>query len=143
MKNWLNTLSEHFPNEIRAKHKAQETDKLRKFLDSYDDNAQKVSDYLFADKDTKKIAKHIDELKSLKSATRDNMIDFKSLDKDYSKKSENILYNERVLTSAYVKDLISRAHFLSAEKYLEVRKNPIEYANLRAKEEALLTMFQA
>lgn len=142
MKNWLNTLSEHFPNEIRAKHKAQETDKLRKFLDSYDNNAQEVSDYLFAGKDTKKITKHIDDLKSLKSAANDNMIDFKSLDKDYSKKSENILYNGRILTSAYVKDLISRAHFLSAEKYLEVRKNPVEYANLRAKEESLLTMFQ-
>ena len=143
MKNWLNTLSEHFPNEIRTKHKAQETDKLRTFIDTYDTNAQKVSDYLFADKNTtKKITKHIDKLKSLKSATNDHMIDFEALDKNYSKKSEQLLFNGHILISAYVKNLISRAHFLSAEKYLEVRKNPVEYANLQAKEKALLTMFQ-
>ncbi len=151
MKSWLNTLSQYFPNEVRAKHKAQETDKLKKFLDTYDENAQKVSDYLFVDKDTKDITKHkdikditkhIDNLKSLKVAARENMIDFIVLDENYSKKSEKILYNGHVLVSAYVKDLISRAHFLSAEKYLQVAKNPTEFAKLRAKEEALLTMFE-
>ncbi len=151
MKSWLNTLSQYFPNEVRAKHKAQETDKLKKFLDTYDENAQKVSDYLFVDKDTKDITKHkdikditkhIDNLKSLKVAARENMIDFTVLDENYSKKSEKILYNGHVLVSAYVKDLISRAHFLSAEKYLQVAKNPTEFAKLRAKEEALLTMFE-
>lgn len=142
MKKWLNTLSEHFPNEIRTKHKAQETDKLRKFIDTYDDNAQKVSNYLFANEDTTKIAKHIDDLKHLKSATADNMIDFKALDKNYRKKSEDILYDGHILTSAYVKNLISRAHFLSAEKYLEILRTPAEHTKLKAKEEALLSMFQ-
>ena len=142
MKSWLNTLSQYFPNEVRAKHKAQETDKLKKFLDTYDENARKVSDYLFADKDIKDITKHIDDLKHLKSATADNMIDFKALDKNYRKKSEDILYDGHILTSAYVKNLISRAHFLSAEKYLEILRTPAEHTKLKAKEEALLSMFQ-
>ena len=41
-----------------------------------------------------------------------------------------------------IKSTILRAHFLSAEKYLQVAKNPTELAKLRAKEEALLTMFE-
>ena len=79
---------------------------------------------------------------AIKEASKAHMIDFETLDKNYSKKSEDILLNGRILTFAYIKDLISRAHFLSAEKYLEIRKNPAEYANLQAKEEALLKMFQ-
>ena len=142
MKNWLSTLAEHFPNEVHAEHKVQETEKLKNFIDAYDNNAQNVSDYLFAGKDTKKIVKHIEEVKSIKEASKAHMIDFETLDKNYSKKSEDILLNGRILTFAYIKDLISRAHFLSAEKYLEIRKNPAEYANLQAKEEALLKMFQ-
>lgn len=141
MQNWLNTLAKHFPNNVRAEHKSQETEKLKKFIDAYDKNAYKVSDYLFAEGDTKKIVKHIKELETIKEAAEYDMIDFKSLDKEYEKKAGDILCNGQILTSAYVKNIIKRAHFLSAEKCLETRKNPAEYAKLKAKEEALLEMF--
>lgn len=142
MKNWLSVLSEHFPNELRAKHKADETNKLIKFIDNYDSNAKNVSDYLFADKSIDKVTKHIDELKDIKIAVAEHMINHNALNKKYDKKFNSLLCGGFITIPAYVKDLISRSHFLSAKKYLNVRKNPSEYAKLQAKEDALLAMFK-
>lgn len=142
MKNWLNVLSEHFPNELRAKHKTEETSRLIKFIDNYDSNAKNVSDYLFADKSIDKVAKHIDDLKGIKVAVAEHMINHEALSKKQDKKFGSILCGGFITIPAYVKGLISRSHLLSAKRYLNIRKNPGEYTKLQAKEEALLAMFK-
>ena len=137
----LNRLTDYYPNEVHEQIKEQNLDKYRNLISNYKQNVQNFSDYLFNGDDAKKVTEHINYVKELDALTQDGMVDLFKLDNNDSKRLKQI-YNYCFYPHSefYVREIITRAITNEADKYLEIRKNPAEFAKLQEKQDILLKM---